>query len=179
VQYIFTWDKACQPAFTQLQQKLIESPVLTYPSFSPSADQFMLLMDASATGIGVVLEQGGRVVAYASRTLSNSERNYSVIQRKCLAIVYALKQFRHYLLGRKFQLVTDHAPIQWFSSQKMKGLLARWAMATQEFDFTISYRKDVEHGNTDALSRQHSDHNAAIGHVAQTVIIIFFIIIKL
>jgi len=112
----------------------------------------MLLMDASATGIGAVLEQGGRVVAYANRTLSNSERNYSVIQREGLAIVYALKQFRHYLLGRKFQLVTDHAPLQWLSSQKMEGLLARWALATQEFDFTISYCKGVEHGNANALS---------------------------
>ena len=51
----------------------------------------------------------------------------------------------------------------------MEGLLARWALATQEFDFTIKYRKGVEHGNADALSRQHSDHNAAIGHVAQNV----------
>jgi len=152
---VFTWDKACQLAFTQLKQKLTESPVLTYPS---STDQFMLLTDASAT----VLEQGGRVVAYASRTLSNSERNYSVIQRECLAIV----QFRHYLLGRKFQLVTDHAPLQWLSSQKMEGLLARWALATQEFDFTISYHKGVEHGNANALSQQYSDHNAAIDHVA-------------
>ena len=112
----------------------------------------MLLMDASATGIGAVLEQGGRVVAYANRTLSNSERNYSVIQQECLAIVYALKQFRHYLLGRKFQLVTKHTPLQWFSSQKMEGLLVRWALATQEFDFTISYCKGVEHGNANALS---------------------------
>ena len=60
-------------------------------------------------------------------------------------------------------------PPQWLSSQKMEGLLARWALATQEFDFTIKYHKGVEHGNADALSRQHSDHNAAIGHVAQNV----------
>ena len=149
---VFTWDETCQSAFNHLKQKLTHSPVLAYPSFSQSADQFTLLTDASATGIGAVLEQAGHVVAYSSRTLSKPERNYSVIQRECLAIVYALKQFRHYLLGRKFKLVTDHAPLQWLSSQKMEGLLARWALATQEFSFTISYRKGVEHGNADALS---------------------------
>ena len=76
-----------------------------------------------------------------------AEKNYSVIQRECLSIVYALKQFRHYLLGCKFKLVTDHAPLQWLSSQKMEGLLARWALATQEYDFTITYHRGVENGN--------------------------------
>lgn len=169
---VFTWDKVCHSAFTQLKQKLTEAPVLIYPNFCPSADQFILLTDASATGIGAVLEQSGHVIAYASRTLSVSEKNYSVIQRECLAMVFALKQFRHYLLGRKFKLITDHAPLQWLSSQKMEGLLARWALATQEFDFTITYRKGVEHGNADALSRQctshkAANHNAAVGHVFQ------------
>ena len=163
----FVWDEQCQSAFIELKQKLTEAPVLMYPSFGPSADQFILLTDASATGIGAVLEQNGHVVAYASRTLSASERNYSVIQRECLAIVFALKQFRHYLLGRHFKLVTDHAPLQWLSSQKMEGLLARWALATQEFDFTITYRKGIEHGNADALSRQCTNHNAAVGHILQ------------
>jgi len=79
--------------------------------------------------------------------------------------MYALKQFRHFLLGRKFQLVTDHVPLQWLSSQKMEGLLAQWALATQEFDFVINYRKGVEHSNADALSRQHSNHNVAVGHL--------------
>ena len=63
-------------------------------------------------GIRAVLEQSGHVNAYASRTLSGSEKNYSVIQKECLAVVYALKQFRHYLLGRPFAVITDHAPLQ-------------------------------------------------------------------
>ena len=65
------------------------------------------------------------------------------------------------------QLVTDHAPLQWLSSQKMEGLLARGALATQEFDFTISYCKGVEHGNADAVSRQCTNHNGAVGHIFQ------------
>ena len=83
-----------------------EAPIFIYPNFCPSADQFILLTDASATGIGAVLEQSGHVVAYASRTLSAPERNYSVIQRECLAIVFALKQFRHHLLRCTFKLQT-------------------------------------------------------------------------
>ena len=127
--------------------------------------------DASATGIGAVLEQGGRVVGYASRTLSSAEKNYSVIQRECLAIIFALKQFRHYLLGCKFSLLTDHAPLQWLSSQKMEGLLARWALAFQEYDFTIVHRKGSENQNADALSRQfeHLDDQSAATSVTPSI----------
>ena len=100
-----------------------------------------------------------QVVAYASSTLTQAERNYSVIQRECLAIVYVLKQFCHYLLGRQFTLLTDHAPLQWLAGQKMEGLLARWALATQEYDFTISYRKGTANSNADALSRKQNYTN--------------------
>ena len=113
----------------------------------------MLQTDASSVGVGAVLEQGGKVVAYASRALSKAERQYSVIQRECLAAVYGMKQFRHYLLGRSFKLVTDHAPLQWLSAQKMEGLLCRWSLAIQEYDFTITYRKGSLNANADALSR--------------------------
>ena len=118
------------------------------------APPFHLLTDASASGLGVVLEQGDHDIAYASRVLSPAEKNYSVIQRECLVVLYGVKQFRHYLLGRSFNLITDHAPLQWLSGQKMEGLQARWALALQEFDFRIVYRKGTLHGNADALSRR-------------------------
>ena len=117
----FDWNESCQQAFNQLKQKLTQAPVLAYAAFGPSAKQFVLQTDASNTGISAVLEQDGHVVAYASRTLSSTERNYSVIQRECLAIIFALKQFRHYLLGCKFLLLTDHSPLQWLSSQKWRA----------------------------------------------------------
>ena len=157
-------------AFNHLKQNLTEAPVLAYPQFGPAAEQFILQTDASATGIGAVLEQGGRVVGYASRTLSSAEKYYSVIQRECLAVIFALKQFRHYLLGCRFSLLTDHAPLQWLSSQKMEGLLARWALAFQEYDFAIVYRKGSENQNADALSRQfeHWDDQSAATSVTYT-----------
>ena len=76
-----------------------------------------------------------------------------------MAIIFALKQFRHYLLGCKFSLLTDPAPLQWLSSQKMEGLLARWALAFQQYDFTSVHRKGSEIQNADALSRQFEHLN--------------------
>ena len=116
-----------------------DSPSPGLPTVQDGASVFILHTDASDGGLGAVLEQDGRVVAYASRALTQSERNYSVIQRECLVVVYAVEQFQHYLLGRPCQLYTDHAPLQWLSGQKMEGILCRWALALQEFDFTISY----------------------------------------
>eukprot|EP00731_Ephydatia_muelleri_P027497 Em0019g370a len=121
-----------------------------YPSLTKD---FELQTDASAIGLGAVLEQDGHVVAYASRSLTHAERQYSVIERECLAVLYAVKQFRHYLLGRAFVLHTDHQPLQWLSAQKMEGRLCRWALALQEFDFTIKYRRGSSNANADALSR--------------------------
>ena len=80
----FDWNKSCQQAFYQLKQKLTQAPVLAYPAFGPSTKQFVLQTDASNTGIGAILEQDGHV----SRTLSSTERNYSVIQQECLAIIF-------------------------------------------------------------------------------------------
>ena len=149
----FHWSQECTTAFLELKKCLVQAPILAYPKLTPGASEFIVQTDASAYGLGAVLQQEGHVIAYASRTLSAPERNYSVIQRECLAVVYALKQFRHYLLGRHFTIVTDHAPLQWLSAQKMEGLLCRWALALQEYDFKIVYWKGTLNTNADALSR--------------------------
>ena len=149
----FTWSHEHIHAFNILKQKLAQAPILAYPQFGKNSPPFILQTDASSVGLGCVLEQNGHVIAYASRALSKAEQQYSVIQKECLAAVFAMKQFRHYLLGRKFQLLTDHSPLQWLSSQKMEGLLCRWALALQEYDFTIKYRKGSLNANADALSR--------------------------
>ena len=82
-----------------------------------------------------------------------SEKNYSVVEQECLAIVEALKRFRHYLLGRKFQILTDHKPLEWLANQKSIGRLWRWAVILQEYEFIVKYRQGKENNNADALSR--------------------------
>ena len=146
----FQWSQACDSTH---KGKLIESPVLSYPNFAADAAPFVLQTDASTVGIGAILEQDGHVIAYLCRALTNAEKHYSVIQQECLAAVVAMKQFRLYLLGCQFTLMTDHAPLQWLSAQKMEGLLCRWALAMQEYNFIIVYRTGSFNGNADALSR--------------------------
>ena len=165
---LFQWTQECEESFKRLKACLTKAPVLSYPSFGTEASTMVLQTDASNVGLGAVLEQEQRVIGYASRTLTRAEANYSVIQRECLAIVWAMKQFRHYLLGRTFQLMTDHAPLQWLAAQKMEGLLCRWALAIQEFSFEIVYRKGIANGNADALSRREPEMETP--HAAMTTV---------
>ena len=83
-------------------------------------------------------------------------------------MVYALKQFRHYLLERHFVVLSDHAPLLWLSAQKMEGMLARWALAMQEYCFTMQYRKGKDNGNADALSRQSQPDSSTVSAVSAT-----------
>src|SRR6267154_942659 len=100
----FCWTEACEVAFEELKSRLISSPILAMPTDS---GEYRLDTDASNYAIGAVLSQvqngEERVIAYASRTLSQPEKNYCVTRRELLAIVYFTKQFRSYLLGRDFR----------------------------------------------------------------------------
>lgn len=154
----FRWDDACQSAFDSLKKKLCDTPVLSYPDTGESAGRFVLDTDASNIGLGGVLSQevGGeeRVIAYASKTLSKSERNYCVTRRELLAVVHFCLLFRPYLLGKKFLIRTDHASLTWLRNLKdAEGQLARWILSLQEFDFDIVHRPGNNHGNADGLSR--------------------------
>jgi len=80
----FAWDHSCESAFAKLKYALMCAPILKYPDFSVATKAFQLYTDASAVGIGAILEQSGHVVAYTSRSLSESEKHYSVIQKECL-----------------------------------------------------------------------------------------------
>uniref|UniRef100_A0A5S6R425 RNA-directed DNA polymerase n=1 Tax=Trichuris muris TaxID=70415 RepID=A0A5S6R425_TRIMR len=146
----FKWDQDCDAAFRLLKQSLSAAPTLASPDFGR---EFQLHTDASDVGLGAVLEQDGHVISHASRLLRKSEKHYSTIEKECLALMFAVKQFRHYLLAKHFTVWTDHCPLQWLSGQKMEGRLARWAIALQEFDFTINYKRGLNNGNADALSR--------------------------
>ena len=155
----FSWTDECQQAFDILKQKLTSSPVLTYPD--PSR-KFILDTDASDTGIGATLSQvddQGReqVIAYASSSLSKSQRRYGTTRREMYAVVFFVQYFKHYLLGANFTLRTDHKALLWLKSFKdSEGILARWLEKLEAFDFTTVHRRGTQHANADALSRFHS-----------------------
>ena len=108
--------------------------------------------------IGVVLSQvqdgKERVVAYGSFVLSTAQRNYCVTRRELLAIVVFTKHFRHYLLGNKFKVRTDHNSLIWIMRIKnIEGQLARWIEELQYYDMELLYRAGRDHGNADGMSR--------------------------
>ncbi len=153
---VFKWTEECATAFAELKSRLVSAPVLAFPNYSIP---FTLDTDASQVGIGVVLSQvqngQERVIAYASRTLSKSERRYCVTRKELLAVVTFIQQFRHYLLGRHFLLRTDHGSLRWLQQFKEpEGQLVRWLEQLQDYDFEIVHRPGHKHSNADAMSRR-------------------------
>ena len=120
---------------------------------------FVLQTDASDLGLGTVLSQRGddgqeHPVAYASRKLFPRETRYSVIEKECLAIVWALKFFHAYLYGRTFSIETDHQPLAWLHRMKnANARLTRWGLAAQPYSFVIKHRSESQNGNADGLLR--------------------------
>lgn len=141
--------------FETCKKLLSNQPILQYPDFDKP---FNLTCDASNVALGAVLSQGpigqDLPIAYASRTLNDSERNYSTIEKECLCLVWATKYFRPYLYGRKFKIITDHKPLQWlFNLKDPSSKLLRWRMKLEEYDYQIIYKKGKLNTNADALSR--------------------------
>ena len=152
----FKWSSECEDAFNQLKRALTTTPVLAFPTTN---DPFILDTDASNTGAGAVLSQvqdgHEKVIAYFSRTLTKSERNYCVTRKELLAVILAVKAFHHYLCGKKFLIRTDHRALKWLLKFKNpEGQLARWLELLATYDFTIEHRSGMQHGNADSLSRR-------------------------
>jgi transposase InsO family protein len=152
----FEWTQKCDDAFRELKDRLCSAPVLAYPD--PGLP-YVLSTDASGFGLGAVLaqERDGKecVVAYGSRAMTREETNYSATERECLAVVWAVQHFKHYLLGSKFTVRTDHQALRWLMSlREPTGRLARWALRLQEFEFEVVYRPGRAHSDVDALSRE-------------------------
>ena len=156
------WTELHQGAFDELKRKLTIAPVLCHPNFN---FPFVLQTDACREGLGAVLcqhlpdgsgsEPQEVVIAYASRALSPAEAKWAGAGKEweALAIVWACELFRHYLIGKKFTIETDHKNLQWLLNQK-NGRLERWALRLVEFDFLLRYKKGSANSNADALSRQ-------------------------
>ena len=110
-------------------------------------------------GLGAVLSTtSGSVVEYASRALTQEERKYATIEKECLAIVWATRKFRHYLIGAPFVIQTDHKPLEWLESSKSSRArsqrLERWSLELRAYDFHIVHRPGSTNQHADALSRR-------------------------
>ena len=154
--HLVVWTAEAEAAFATLQQALCSEPILRTPNFQ---EPFVVHADASGTGIGAVLSQvhdaEEHPVVFISRKLQKHELNYSTVEKECLAVKWALHKLKYYLLGRKFTLVTDHAPLKWMSTAKDNNArVTRWFLELQNFNFTVEHRSGKAHGNADALSRR-------------------------
>ncbi|EXX59485.1 gag-pol fusion protein [Rhizophagus irregularis DAOM 197198w] len=152
----YIWDKDQQAAFEKLKTCLTMPPILAYPNFERL---FLLYTDASTFALGAILSQKDddkkeRVIAYASWTLNKHERNYSVMELECLAVIWAVKHFHHYLHGQRFTVVTDHAALRYLMNMSNPvGKLGRWLMTLNGYDLEIVNRPGKQHTNVDTLSR--------------------------
>ncbi len=149
------WSPDAEEAFRRVKHALTEEPVLRAPDFGCP---FLLQTDASETGLGAVLSQvqegEEHPVLYISRKLTKAERNYATVEREALAIKWAVLELRYYLLGRKFTLLTDHAPLQWMAKAKdTNARVTRWFLALQDFCFVVRHRAGASNANADGLSR--------------------------
>jgi hypothetical protein len=164
----FNWTEKQQRAFDFLKERLVQAPILTYPDFNKP---FIIYTDASGTGLGAVLSQLGedgkeKVIAYASRSMNSAERNYGITDQECLAIVWAVQHFQHYLGLKPFTIVTDHSALKWLQTCKMpKGRRARWMTELQQYEFKIIHRPGKLNANADALSRMYEENETEVNMV--------------
>ena len=152
----FAWDAACQRAFESVKNRLTTAPVLAAPR---DGGGYVIDCDAADCGIGAVLQQYQdgelRVIAYASRSLTSSERIYCTTRKEQLAVVYGLKQFRSYILAHHTAIRSDHAALSYLKRAKEPvGQQARWLDFIEQFDLELVYRRGASHGNADSLSRR-------------------------
>jgi hypothetical protein len=151
----YIWDEAQQEAFEKLRERLTTAPILMYPNFDKL---FILATDASYQGFGATLSQLDQdrrehPIAYASKSLTKGEVNYSATELECAAIVWAIEYFHKYLGAAKFLLVTDHLALKWLRTVEPKGRLGRWILKLQPYNFEIIHKPGKVHSNVDALSR--------------------------
>ncbi|KAL2251426.1 UNVERIFIED_CONTAM: Transposon Ty3-G Gag-Pol polyprotein, partial [Sesamum indicum] len=155
----FNWNDKCAQSFEELK-KLTSAPILALPSGDGG---YVVFTDASRQGLGCVLMQHGRVIAYASRQLRPHEINYPTHDVKLAAIVHVLKIWRHYLYEETFQIFTDHKSLKYIPTQKELNLRQRrWMELLKDYDCTIDYDPGKANIVADALSRKTVDQLAGM-----------------
>ncbi|GFV95331.1 retrovirus-related Pol polyprotein from transposon 297 [Trichonephila clavipes] len=145
------WSTEAQDALNKVKRALTEAPVLQLPNFQ---EQFNLFTDASGVGIGAVLNQNHRPIAFASRTLNKAERNYTITERECLAVIWALNKFKTYFGSLPVKVITDHAALTKLTNGKnLSSRMIRWALKLSEFNIEWEHRPGVQNVVADVLYR--------------------------
>ncbi|WVZ98283.1 hypothetical protein U9M48_043745 [Paspalum notatum var. saurae] len=148
----FAWSPKCEEAFGMLKKLLTSAPVLAQPDITKPFDVYC---DASGSGLGCVLMQEGRVIAYASCQLRKHEVNYPTHDLELLAVVYALKKWRHYLLGNTCHIYTDHKSLKYiFTQPELNMRQRRWLELIKDYDLEVHYHPGKANVVADALSRK-------------------------
>ncbi|WVZ63432.1 hypothetical protein U9M48_013066 [Paspalum notatum var. saurae] len=148
----YLWGPRCEEAFTSLKKSLTSAPVLAQPDVTKPFDVYC---DASGNGLGCVLMQEGRVIAYASRQLRKHEANYATHDLELAAVVHALKIWRHYLLGNICHIYTDHKSLKYILTQpELNMRQRRWLELIKDYDLEIHYHPGKANVAADALSRR-------------------------
>jgi len=146
------WDVQCENNFNEWKQRLMISLVLILPR---SDEPFVVYCDASKLGLGGVLTQGNKVVAYASRQLKIHERNYPTHDLELAAVVFVLKIWRHSLYGSRFEVFSDHKSLKYLFDQKELNMRQRrWLELLKDYDFGLNYHPGKANVFADALSRE-------------------------
>ncbi|KAL0361456.1 UNVERIFIED_CONTAM: Transposon Ty3-I Gag-Pol polyprotein [Sesamum radiatum] len=150
----FVWSTAAATAFEQLKTAMVSAPVLTLPDFSKP---FVLETDASDKGIGAVLMQDKRTIAYLSKALSLKNQALSVYEKEFLAPLMAVEKWKHYLIGNHFIIRTDQKSLKYILEQKVDTMLQqRWVSKLLGLDYEVQYRRGIDNKAAAALSRR--DH---------------------
>ncbi|GJR41883.1 putative nucleotidyltransferase, ribonuclease H [Tanacetum coccineum] len=148
----FVWNDEREKSFEELKQRLVSAPILTLPSGSGG---FQIYSDASKKGLGCVLMQHGKVIAYASRQLKPYEVNYPTHDLELAAVVFALKIWRHYLYGESCDIFTDHKSLKYiFTQRELNMRQRRWLELLKDYDTNIQYHPGKANVVADALSRK-------------------------
>jgi len=148
----FSWTDKCDECFEEMKKRLTTAPILIIPDTSK---MFEVYYDASYQGLGCVLMQEKRPVAYASRQLKVHEKNYPTHDLELAVVVFALKTWRHYLYGSQFQVFSDHKSLKYLFDQKELNMRQRrWMEYLKDYDFELLYHPGKANVVADALSRK-------------------------
>jgi hypothetical protein len=148
----FKWNAEAEQALLQLKTAMTQASVLALPDFSKT---FVIKCDASGFGLGAILMQDHRPIAFFSQALQGRNLSLSAYEKEMMALVAAIKKWRPYLLGQKFVVRTDHRSLKYLWDQTIvTEARQKWLVKLVGYDFVIEYKKGSENSAADALSRQ-------------------------